>query len=142
MSAYTQKRSSGSTVIVIVICTAVLAAAPASAACVNKFTHHDQRLEHVVTLLTGKLTFQDAQALAAAIRERKAAPITWVDERGKTIATQFGELKVVRPMPVSCEGSASGVVMIATFATVQVPQKKILVKFSPTLTVEFEEQNE
>jgi len=92
-----------------------------------------------VTLLTGKLTFADAQALAAAIRDRKAAPIEWVDGNGATVAKQFGELKIVRPMPVACDSNPSGVVMIATFATVQTPGKRILVKFDPKLTVEFDQ---
>lgn len=93
-----------------------------------------------MTLLTGKLSYQDAQALASAIRDGKAAPIEWVDAAGKTLAKQFGELRIVRPMPVACEANASGVIMVATFASVQVPGKKIFVKFSPNVVVEFDEQ--
>lgn len=142
MAAYTQKSRFSSSFIVTVICAHLLAAPAAEAACINKFTHADKGPQHTLTLLTGKLTFQDAQALAVAIRDGKAAPLEWVDSRGKAIATQFGELKVIRPMPVACDANASGVIMMATFATVQTPSSKIWIKFNPQLTVEFNEQSE
>lgn len=142
MSAYTQKTPSGSSLLVTVVCALIFCAAPAWAACINKFTHRDRGPEHTLTLLTGKLTFHDAQALAAAIHDGKAAPIEWVDENGSTIARQFGDLRIVRPMPISCEENASGVVMIATFATGQTPSKKIFVKFAPKNVVAFDEQAE
>lgn len=140
MSAYTQKSRSGSSLLVTVLCTLTLVAVTARAACINRYTHAQRGPEHIMTLLTGKLSFQDAQALAAAIRDGKAAPLEWVDTNGTTIAKQFGELKVVRPMPVACDSNASGVVMVASFATVQSPGKKILVKLGPKTVVEFEEQ--
>ncbi|HSP16994.1 MAG TPA: hypothetical protein VLV78_19765 [Thermoanaerobaculia bacterium] len=142
MSAYTQNRLSGSSLILSALFVVFLTAHPASAACINKFTHRDKGPQHTITLLTGKLTFQDAQALAVAIRDKKAQPLEWVDTKGKTIATQFGELKVIRPMPVSCDATPSGVIMSASFATVQTPTEKIRIKFDSKLTVEFEEQAE
>lgn len=120
----------------------VLAADIASAApCVNRFVTRRERTGQQVTLLTGRLTFQEAQALAARIQSGEAPRLEWVNESGKSIARQFGELKVVRPMPVGCDGKKSGVVMIATFIAVHPPQKKMLVKLDEQTTVEFEEQD-
>ncbi|HSP35906.1 MAG TPA: hypothetical protein VLU46_16455 [Thermoanaerobaculia bacterium] len=133
---------SGSSLLVTVVSALVFIAAPMRGACINKFTHHDRGPQHTVTLLTGRLSFHDAQALAAAIRDGKAAPIEWVDDKGATIARPFGALKIVRPMPVACEENASGVVMIATFASGRTPAKKILVRFTPKNVVEFDEQGE
>ncbi|MDQ3279806.1 MAG: hypothetical protein M3Q69_00165 [Acidobacteriota bacterium] len=112
----------------------------ASAACVNRFVNRTERPYQVVTLLTGKLTFQEAQALAEDIAKKNAAPLEWVDENGKTIAKQFGELKVVRPMPVGCDGKASGVVMIAQFPSASSPTKKMNVRLNAQTTVSFEQQ--
>jgi hypothetical protein len=142
MSAYTQNRPSGSRLIFLALFTFCLTANPASAACVNKFTHRSRGPQHTITLLTGKMTFQDAQTLATAIREGKSPRLEWVDSKGKSIAQQFGDLKVIRPMPVACDDTPSGVIMMADFATAQNPGHVIRIKFDPRLTVEFEEQNE
>jgi hypothetical protein len=123
------------------IASVVLAAvAPASAACINRFVNRTERPHQIVTLLTGKLTFQEAQALAAAIKAKEAPALEWLDEGGKTIAKQFGDLKVVRPMPVGCDGKSSGVVLIVTFPTTNTPVKKIIVKLNPDSTVTFDQQ--
>jgi hypothetical protein len=116
------------------------AVAPASAACINRFVNRTERPHQVVTLLTGKLTFQEAQALAAAIKAKEAPALEWLDEGGKTIAKQFGDLKVVRPMPVGCDGKSSGVVLIVSFPTNNTPVKKIIVKLNPESTVTFDQQ--
>ena len=127
----------------IAVCLLFLAAArPASAACVNKFLRRSEGSRQVMTLLTGKLTFQEAQALSAAINNKQAPPIEWVDEKGKTIAKQYGEAKVVRPMPVGCDGKTSGVVMIVSFPSPSQPSKKMFVKMDANTTVTFEEQTE
>lgn len=118
----------------------LLASNVASAACVNRFLRRAEGAKQVVTLLTGKLTFQEAQALSAAIAKKEAAPLEWVDGHGKALAKQFGELKIVRPMPVGCDGKPSGVVMIANFATAAQPSKKMMVKLNADTTVEFDEQ--
>lgn len=112
----------------------------ATAACVNRFVSRTERPRQVVTLLTGKLTFQEAQALAASIQKKEAPPLEWVSDDGKAISKQFGELKVVRPMPVGCDGKTSGVVLIVNFATSVTPSKKMLVKLSADTTVSFEQQ--
>jgi len=116
-----------------------LSAESVSAACMNKFLRRADGPRQIVTLLTGKLTFQEAQALALAIEQKKSPAIVWVDEKGKEIARQFGELKVVRPMPVGCDGKASGVVAIVMFPTSQQPSKKMLVKLDDATTVTFDE---
>lgn len=125
----------------------VLAAAAALAlatsvegACVNKFLNRSEGPRQVVTLLTGKLTFQEAQKLAAEIAERKAAPVEWVEEKGATVAKQLGALKVVRPMPVGCDGKESGVVIIATFPTMRKPSGVMKIKFDEQTTVDFQQQ--
>jgi len=51
-------------------------------------------------------------------------------------------LKVVRPMPVGCDGKTSGVVMIATFQTLAQPIGKMLVKLDPATTVTFDQQKD
>jgi len=103
--------------------------------CVNKFIKRTDRAKQVVTLLTGKMTFEEAQTRA------KGGPIEWVDDKGKTLAKSI-ELKVVRPMPVGCDGKTSGVVMIATFMSIQPPKQKMLVKLDDSTTVAFDEQSE
>ena len=115
-------------------------AADVQAACVNRFVRRSEGPRQVITLLTGKLTFQEAQELAAAINNKKAQPLQWVDDAGKLLATQVGELKVVRPMPVGCDGKASGVVMIATFGSVNQPSRKMNVKLDASNVVQFDEQ--
>lgn len=119
-----------------------LAAFDAAAACVNRFTARTEAPRQVVTLLTGKLTFQDAQRLAALISSKKSPPVEWVTAEGKTIARQFGDLKVVRPMPVSCDGKPSGVVLMASFPTVVKAGKKIFIKLDANTTVAFDQAAE
>jgi hypothetical protein len=113
----------------------------ASAACMNRFVSRTERPHQVVTLLTGKLTFQEAQELAKAISAKQSPPIEWVDDSGKSVAKQFGEMKVVRPMPVGCDGRTSGVVVVVTFPTGNVPVKKMHVKIKDE-TVLFEQSAE
>ena len=123
-----------------VLVTLILSASSASPACLNRFTSRSEGSRQVVTLLTGKFTFQEAQALAAAIQQKRLPPLEWVADDGKSIGKQYGPLKVVRPMPVGCEGRRSGVVMIGTFITVQKPVNKMKLKFDDKTTVVFEQQ--
>jgi len=128
------------TLTLLFLCTG--AAASASAACVNRFMARAEGPRQVVTLLTGKLTFQEAQALAAAITKKQLPPLEWVTAEGKIVAKQYGELKVVRPMPVGCDGKTSGVVIVATFASPVPPEKTMFVKLKPDTTVAFDQQAE
>ena len=113
------------------------------AACVNRFLAHTEGAKQVVTLLTGKLTFQEAQALVEAIRKNTAQPIEWVDDKGKTISKQFGDLKVVRPMPVGCDGKTSGVVMIVAFPGPRAPSGKMMIKLDAAAdATSFDEQKQ
>jgi hypothetical protein len=124
---------------------ALVALAPVSAdaaVCVNKFLRRAEGPRQVVTLLTGKLTFQEATALSQQISARTAPPIEWEDDKGKTIARQFGELKVVRPMPVGCDGKTSGMVATVVFATGATPSKKMHIKLDANTTVIFDEQTD
>jgi hypothetical protein len=117
-----------------------LLADTASAACVNRFVTRSERSQQVVTLLTGKLTFQEAQELSAKIKNGQSPRIEWVDDAGKPISKQVGDLKVVRPMPVGCDGKSSGVVVVATFLSVHPPSKKMNVRLDANTTVAFEQQ--
>ena len=119
-----------------------VASQDASAACVNRFTARTDAPRQVITLLTGKLTFQDAQRLAALITSRKSPPLEWVTAEGKTIARQFGDLKVVRPMPVGCDGKTSGVVMVVSFPTAMKAAKKMFVKLDANTVVGFDQAAE
>ena len=127
------------TAVAAVLVSFVVAGA-AYAACVNKFVSRAEGPKQVVTLLTGKLTFQEAQTLAAAIHANQAPPLEWVDDKGRVIARQFGDLKVVRPMPVGCDGRTSGVVLIATFPTGDTPTKVMHVRIDANTVVDFEQQ--
>lgn len=121
----------------------LLAADTASAVdCVNRFVARTDRPNQVVTLLTGKLTFQEAQELSKKIDAGEAARFEWVTDQGRTLAKQVGPLKVVRPMPVGCDGKTSGVVVIASFLSVNPPSKKMHVKIDANTTVEFVQQTE
>lgn len=120
-----------------------LVAISAESACVNRFiaVRGQGNLQNV-TLLTGKLNFGEAQQLAAAIRDKKANPIEWVDDSGKRIAQQWGELKVIRPMPVGCDGNSSGVIMTVSFPSAATPTKKMLLKLREKTVVVFDQQPE
>lgn len=110
---------------------------PASAACMNKYALRSDGPRRIFTLLTGKLTFPEAQELAKAIREKKSPGLEWVSEKGKSIS-QHGDLKVIRPMPVGCDGRKSGVVMNVTFNSVMNPSKKVSIKLDADRIVDFE----
>lgn len=130
-----------STVRFIAVAAALLFAHAATAAqCVNRFVSRPEGPRQVVTMLTGKLTFQEAQALSKAIRSNQAPPLEWVNEAGKSLYKQIGELKVIRPMPVGCDDRTSGVVMIVTFATHIKPAKKMHVKLGANTIVAFDQQ--
>ena len=93
-----------------------------------------------MTLLTGKLTFQEADALSKAIAAKQSPPLEWVDDAGKTIARQIGEMKAVRPMPVACEPRTSGAVINVIFQSAIQPVKKMRIKLDANTIVDFEEQ--
>ncbi|HEX7707951.1 MAG TPA: hypothetical protein VF701_15940 [Thermoanaerobaculia bacterium] len=119
---------------------AFMAETALAASCVNRFVSRTERPRQVVTLLTGMLTFQEAQELAGAIKAGQSPPLEWIQENGTTVARQFGDLKVVRPMPVGCEGKRSGVVIIVQFPTGVAPSKKMIVKLDGKTTVAFDQQ--
>ncbi len=132
------------TLISVIVLSIALLLVPrgSSAACVNKFLSRTEGNKQVVTLLTGKLTFDDAKALATAIGSGQSSPIEWVNDSGRTVARQVGTIKVVRPMPVGCDGKTSGSVVVVTFMIPSPPGKKLLLKLDPATTVPFDEQSE
>lgn len=119
-----------------------LARTATPADCMNKFLNRPEGSRQVVTLLTGKLTYQEAYALARSIKDGQAPPLEWIDDGGKSIAKQYGDLKIVRPMPVGCDGKKSGVIMVATFPSLQKPARKMNIKLDANTTVGFEEQRQ
>jgi hypothetical protein len=116
-----------------------IAAGPLQAACVNKYVARTDGNKKILTLLTGKLTFPEAQELAKAITAKAAPPIEWVDEGGKTIASSV-QVQAVRPMPVACDDKPSGSVINVTFLTFSAPSGGVTIKFSEELLVYFDEQ--
>jgi hypothetical protein len=106
--------------------------AASAAVCVNKFVSRSEGPRQIVTLLTGKVTFQEAQSLTRS-------SIEWVDEKGNRVADAV-DLRVVRPMPVGCDGKTSGVVMLVTFLSNRPPVKRMFVKLADAAPVEFDEQ--
>ena len=127
---------------ILTLAISVAIAVPQSsyAACVNKFLLRSEGARHTVTMLTGKMTYQEASDWAKAVNGGQAPAPEWVDEKGKLISKHIGELKVVRPMPVGCDGKASGVVFVAHFLSLRPPAKKMTVKLAPNNSVDFEEQ--
>jgi hypothetical protein len=129
------------TITAVLLFSALLFPRTGSATCMNKFVRRTEGVNRqVVTLLTGKLTFEEAKTLAQAIASHQAPLLEWVDDSGKLITRQFGELKVMRPMPVGCDGRASGVVMVVTFMSSNTPGKTMAIKLDASTTVAFEEQ--
>lgn len=123
----------------VVVPAAVLLSSSLEAACANKYLARQEGVKSSVTLLTGKLTFDEAKALAKAVREKKSAPVAWIDGSGKVIASQV-DFDAVRPMPVGCDGKSSGAVLSLTFLRNAPPTGTINVRFTPELVVAFEEQ--
>lgn len=119
----------------------VVLVSPARAACVNKYVGQKGGNRVTMTLLTGMLNFDDAKTLAADIDSGAHGPLLWVGPDGKTISKQLGALKVVRPMPVACEGKSSGVVMQAVFVSIRQPSGTVRIVFDPDLTIDFEAQD-
>lgn len=124
------------------VCVLVVSAVQhaASAACVNKYFAQKEGPKVLVTVLTGMLSYPEAYQLAQAVNDKSAPPPEWVDEKGRTIAKHIGEMKVIRPMPVSCEGKASGVVLTTTFLVGRTMSGRIYIKFDANTTVALEEQ--
>jgi hypothetical protein len=114
----------------------------ASAACMNKYiAQKEEGSKYLVTILTGKLSYPEAYDIARAVNDRTAAPPEWVDDRGKTILKHFGEMKVIRPMPVACDGKSSGVVLTLNFLAPRPPSGRIHMKFDEKTVIELDQQD-
>lgn len=128
------------TIVSLVAATSILSAAAAEAACVNKYVYRkDSRGRIALTLVTGKLTFAEAQKLVADI-EAKKAEIVWTDSQGKAIVSALPGAAAQRPMPVGCDGRTSGSAIAVSFLRPSVPSGNIYLKFGDGDVVEFEEQ--
>lgn len=125
----------------LVIGTAILAStASAHAACVNKYVHRkDSQGRTALTVITGTLTFAEAQKLVSDVAAKKAE-IVWTDREGKPIVTALPGAAAVRPMPVACEGKTSGSVLTVSFLRPTPPRGTIYLKLGSGNTVAFEEQ--
>lgn len=111
----------------------------AEAACANKYVARQEGVRVVVTLLTGKLTFPEAKDLVKSVQDRKSQPVAWVDGSGKVVANS-ASLDAVRPMPVGCDGKASGSVLSVTFLRNAPPSGPLTVRLTDATTVVFEQQ--
>ena len=123
-------------VAVVILC----ATQQATAACLNKYIAVKQGMKYTVTVLTGKISYQEAYDLAEAVNSQKAPAPEWVDEKGKTIAKQVGDMKIVRPMPVACDGKPIGVVLTTGFVAARPLVGKIYIKFDDKNIVPLDEQ--
>ena len=92
-----------------------------------------------MTFLTGKLTFQEADALSKAIAA-KQAPLDRVGRRRRQDHRQAARRHEGRcgPMPVACEPRTSGAVMNVTFQSAIPPAKKMRIKLDEKTIVDFE----
>lgn len=124
----------------VVVLSTFSVARVAEAACVNKFVYRQDKARINMTLLTGKLTFQEAKELADAINTNKAPDLEWLDDKGKIITRSSGQVMAVRPMPVGCDDKKSGSVITATFLRNLPPSGKMIVRLTPELIVTFEQQ--
>ena len=108
----------------------------------NRFIAQKDGSKVVLTVLTGKLTYAEAYELAQAVNAKSAPPPEWVEEKGKSIAKVLGDVKVIRPMPIACDGKTSGVVMSMNFLATRAPSGKMFLKLDDKTTITLEEQTQ
>jgi hypothetical protein len=125
--------------LIVTMMAAILLPSSAYAACMNKFVTRTEGNKKIVTLLTGSVTFQEAQDIAKNLQAKKAT-VEWVDDKGKTLAAA-AEFQAVRPMPVACGDKPSGAVINVVFLTFTNPSKTMTVKLGDVATVAFVEQD-
>jgi hypothetical protein len=131
--------SSHVTRLIVTAIATVLFPAVAEAACMNKFVTRTEGNKRIVTLLTGSITFQEAQELSKLVQSKKAN-VEWQDDKGKAIAPA-AEFQPVRPMPVACGDKPSGAVINVVFLTFANPSKSMTIKLGDISTVVFVEQD-
>jgi len=124
--------------LIVTAIAAVLIPAAAHAACMNKFVSRTEGNKKIVTLLTGSITFQEAQELSKNLQAKKTS-VEWQDDKGKVIAPA-AEFQAVRPMPVACGDKPSGAVINVVFLTFASPSKSMSIKLGDVTTVVFVEQ--
>lgn len=102
----------------------------AFAECANRYLFRREGANLVLTLYTGNLNYEEAQALRQSIMSGKEKPLQWVTTEGRVVATQQGELRVVRPMAGGCSGRTSAVILALTFVVAEEPAGTMLLKTS------------
>ncbi len=118
-----------------------LLTSPAAAACVNKYVHEKDGPRVRFTLLTGTMTYDEAKALGEAIASGDSDPVAWLStEDDDVVARQYGQIRVLRPMPVACGDSPSGVVLEVEFATFTNPGAVVRIHFDDERVVDFAAQ--
>lgn len=125
--------------LIVTATAALLLPAVAHAACMNKFVARTEGNKKVLTLLTGSITFQEAQELAKNVQAKKAS-VDWLDDKGKAVASA-AEFQPARPMPVACGDKPSGAVLNVVFLTFASPSKTVTIKLGDITTVAFVEQD-
>ncbi|MGK2858358.1 MAG: hypothetical protein ACSLFQ_14250 [Thermoanaerobaculia bacterium] len=125
--------------LIVTAAVAILLPASAYAACMNKFVARTEGNKKIFTLLTGSITFQEAQELAKIVQARKAS-IDWLDDKGKVVSSA-AEFQPMRPMPVACGDKPSGAVINVVFLTFASPAKMMTIKLGDVTTVDFVEQD-
>jgi len=118
----------------------ILAAHGATAACMNKYTSQRDGSKSTLTILTGRISYTEAYQLAQAMSKHMASPPEWVDEKGRTIM-KLADLKVIRPMPVSCDDKPTGVVLSTAFLSPREVTGTIYIKFDEKNTIALEQQS-
>jgi hypothetical protein len=125
--------------LIVTAIAAILFPSMTYAACMNKFVARTEGNKKIVTLLTGSITFQEAQELVKSVQTKKSS-VEWLDDKGKLIAPA-AEFQAVRPMPVACGDKPSGAVLNVVFLTFASPSKAMTVKLGDVTTVTFVEQD-
>jgi hypothetical protein len=123
---------------ILAVVLTILAAHSAIAACLNRYVAQRDGAKNTVTILTGRITYTEAFERVQAVSNGAAAP-EWVDENGKTIM-KLVNLKVIRPMPVSCDEKTTGVVLSTTFLSPRAVTGRIYIKFDEKNTVALDQQ--
>ena len=117
----------------------MLAAHGATAACMNKYVAQRDGSKSTLTILTGRISYTEARVLAQAMNGHGAAAPELVDENGRTIM-KLADLKVIRPMPVSCDEKPSGVVLSTAILSPRQVSGTIYIKFDERNTIALEQQ--
>lgn len=122
-----------------VLILAIMLSSSAHAACVNKYVHRMDGKKVTLTVITGTLTFAEAQKLASDVAAGKAT-IEWTDKDGSAPMKVLPGAAAVRPMPVACGDRKSGSVISMSFLRISPPKGTIYLKLGSDEIVAVEQQ--